>query len=166
MTVSFTIIIPTAGRATLTRTIGSVTPQLEPGDELLILRRDCEYGNESRDDAMRRAAGTHLLFIDDDDEHTPDALEVIRGRVQPDPDRVHVFKMRFRDGLILWTDEEMRAGNVGTPMVCVPNQPGRLGVWANADGHLSDFGFLAATMRLRGDQAVFHDELVALVRPE
>lgn len=165
MSVMFSIIVPTAGRATLARTLASFTSDLEPGDEVMVLRSDGEYGNEARDSAMGRAAGSHLLFMDDDDVYTENALPTIRQAVAVDPDRVHVFRMVNFDRNILWTDPDLRAANVGTPMVCIPNQPARLGRWSNPLGPISDFGFITRTMELRGDQPVFHEEVVAVVRP-
>lgn len=165
MTVTFSIIVPTAGRATLARTLDSFLTDLEPGDEVLILRSSSPWGNTARDSAMSRAAGSHLLFMDDDDMYTAAALPTIREKVEADPDRVHVFRMVNFDGGILWTDPDLRAANVGTPMVCIPNQPDLLGAWDNPAGPISDFAFMQQTMQLRGDQPVFHEDVVALVRP-
>jgi glycosyltransferase involved in cell wall biosynthesis len=165
MPVTFSVIVPTMGRDTLTRTLASVAPQLEHGDELLVGRLDCTYGNQARDNAMAKATGTHLLFLDDDDAYTPDALATMRQAIAVMPDRVHIFRMRYDHGLVLWYAPALASGNIGTPMVAIPNQPGRLGVWAAHSHYESDFAFIHDTVRLRDDEPVFHEDIVALVRP-
>jgi len=160
---TFSVIIPTKGRPTLADTLASVTPQLEHGDELLLYRLDCHWGAEARNQLIPRAAGTHLLFIDDDDAYTPGALAVIRAAVGAEPDRVHIFRMQYPDGRKLWETQTVNHGNIGTPMVVVPNQPGKVGTFDDSYAH--DHNFVAETLNLRGDTPVFHDDVVALVRP-
>ncbi len=163
MTPTFSIIVATCGRPTLTRTLESLAPQLEHGDEILVIRNDdAPWGHATRDEAMGRAKGSHLWFMDDDDMAADFALTEIRLTVAEQPDAVHVFRMKHGD-LILWKDPVVRVGNVGTPMMVVPNQPGKLGGWGvvyEADGH-----FIIDTLLLRGDAPVFHEQIVALIRP-
>jgi hypothetical protein len=128
----------------------------------LVLRRDTPWGNASRDDAISRAAGSHLWFMDDDDEAAPGALEVIRAAVEREPGRVHLFRMDD-GGTLFWADPEARMGNVGTPMIVVPNDPDRLGSWGSV--YEGDWAFLSTTLALHEQPAVFHDEVVAYVRP-
>ena len=94
MTPTFSVIVPTAGRATLTQTLASIAPQLGLGDELLVRRADCEWCNESRDLLCAKATGTHLLFMDDDDVYADGAFTLIRAVVAAHPARTHIFKMR------------------------------------------------------------------------
>lgn len=55
-----------------------------------------------------------------------------------------LFRMRHH-GSVLWTDRQVRLGNVSTQMVCVPNVAGKLGVWpANSE---KDFAFIRDTVR-------------------
>ncbi len=163
MTPTFSIIVATSGRETLTRTLASLAPQLEHGDELLVIRNnEAPWGHKTRDEAMHRANGTHLWFMDDDDIAADFALSEIRLTVAEDPDRVHVFKMKHGN-LVLWKDPVVRIGNVGTPMMVIPNRQGKLGRWGTA--YEADGQFLLETMYLRGDQPVFHDQIVALIRP-
>ncbi len=163
MTPTFSIIVATCGRPTLTRTLESLAPQLEHGDELLVIRNDnAPWGHATRDEAMRRAKCSHLWFMDDDDIAADFALSEIRLTVAELPDAVHVFKMKHGD-LILWKDPVVRIGNVGTPMMVVPNVSGKLGSWGEsyeADGH-----FLIQTIALRRDIPCFHEQIVALIRP-
>ena len=48
-------------------------------------------------------------------------------------------------------------------MICVPNHLEKLGTWS--ERYEGDHDFLASTMRLRGDQPVLHDDVVAEVTP-
>ncbi len=164
MTPTFTVILPTCGRATLSRSIDSVASQLQTGDELLVLHRMAPWGNKARNEAIDgRAAGSHLWFMDDDDMATDNALADIRAGVADDPDRVHLFRMQYRDGQTIWRDPVVRCGNVSTIMMVVPNQPDRLARWGTR--YESDFDFLGETLAIRGEIPVWHEEIVGLVRP-
>lgn len=157
------MVVATKGRDTLARTLAAVAPQLESGDELLVMRLDCEWGNEARDLMMAKATGTHLLFIDDDDVHTPDALTVIREAVSLAPTVMHIFRMAHGDGLT-WAQEDFAVGNVGTPMVCFPNLPDKAS-WQNKDGPISDFRFIHETLKIVGGPPRWYENVVAELRP-
>lgn len=165
MTPTFSIIVPTCGRSTLTRTLASLAPQLAHGDELIVTRRDdAPWGHAARDEAIQRAAGSHLWFMDDDDTAADGALATIRETVALNPDAVHVFRMLTGAGHVYWSEPVAQIGQVGTPMMVVPNVPGKLGVFDGA-GYEGDGHFLLSTLALRGDAAVFHEAIVALIRP-
>jgi hypothetical protein len=161
--VTFSVVIATAGRPSLIVTLGALIAQLEHGDELLVLRDQTgDFGNHARNQAIPRCAGTHLLFIDDDDRHTAGALAVIRDRVADAPDRVHVFAMqRLHDHRRFTPTLPLELGHVGTPMLCIPNRPDQLGRWS--DRYEGDFDFLTSTLELHPDPPLVHDELVAVV---
>ncbi len=164
MTPTFTVVLPTCGRATLGRTLDALAPQLQYGDELLVLHRMAPWGNKARNEVIEgRAAGSHLWFMDDDDMPTPDALEDIRAGVSENPDRVHLFRMQYRDGKTIWREPVVRVGNVSTILTVVPNDPDRLGRWGTR--YESDHDFIAETLQIRGEEPVWHEEVVALVRP-
>ena len=162
MSVTFSVIVPTKGRETLTRTLASVAPQLENGDELLVMRLDCVWGNEARDLMMAKATGSHLLFMDDDDVYAPGALAIVRSAVAQAPDRFHVFRMRHGDG-VTWASETFAACNIGTPMACFRNGP--TARWADDDSPTSDFEFFRQTLVMVGGEPIFHEDVIAVVRP-
>jgi hypothetical protein len=169
MSVTLSIITATCGRDTLTRALASVAPQLGDGDELLVIRNDnAPKGNATRDEAIKRAAGTHLYWLDDDDVLADNALETIRLGVAEDPDTVHIFRMQgdlHRNGAseVLWAEPVVRFANVGGSQCVVPNVPGKLGMWAGDAG--GDFRFLTETLELLGRDPIFHPEVIAQIRP-
>jgi glycosyltransferase involved in cell wall biosynthesis len=163
--VTFSVIVPTCGRRTLAATLDSVAEQLEPGDELLVRSStDDVFGHATRQALMERAGGTHLLFIDDDDQLARGALEAMRRVAQDDPRRVAIFRMRFLDGRILWREPVLQARNVGTPMFLVPNVPEKLGRWENPEyPRMADWSFISGTVALQGEP-IFREEIVAHIR--
>jgi hypothetical protein len=155
-------VIATQGRPTLSSTLNALTPQLQDGDEVLILRDETgDHGNSPRNQAIPRCAGTHLMFIDDDDHHLDDALELVRARVRSRPKRVHLFSMAYDDGRIVKPRWPLQVGYVGTPMIVVPNEPAKLGQWSTR--YEGDYDFIQSTMQLRGDEPILHAEPIAAV---
>lgn len=67
--------------------------------------------------------------------------------------------MRLR-GNVLWTDKQVRLGNVSTQMVCVPKVAGKPGVWPA--GWENDFAFIRDTVRHYPEDAVgWHEDVIA-----
>lgn len=173
--VTFSVIIPTSGRASLTQSIASAAEQLEPGDEILVLcDRSGDHGNAARQSLMERARGTHLLFMDDDDQFARGALAAMRRFAEEHPGRVGIFRMRNPNGSVLWREPELRRGNVSTQMFCVPNVPGKLGTWLGSPTltsptgrryDVADYEFVRSTVELQGPPA-FRPEIVAYIRTD
>ena len=160
---SLSVLVASSGRSTLARTLQSIAPQLCPGDECLIdVNDDAPWGHAARNRLMPRAQGDALLFQDDDDCYLPDSFDVIRARFAECPDRLHVFRMAYGNGRVLWDEPVLRLGNCSTQMLVVPNMIGRLGQFG--DRYEGDFDFAESTCRLLG-AAVFHEDVIALVRP-
>ncbi len=154
------IIVASAGRPSLSQTLESIGPQLRPGDELLVdINDDAPWGHAARNRMMHRAEGDFLLFMDDDDAYLPRALATVRVQAAAAPDRVHIFRMRYATGTVLWQQPLVECGNVSTQMVCVPNRPGLLGRWG--DRYEGDFDFIASTCQLQGEP-VWHKDVIAL----
>jgi hypothetical protein len=165
--VTFSVIVPTVARPTLAGALASVSSQLEPGDEVLVLcNRDLDLGAKARNSLMARAQGTHLIFLDDDDEYVPGALATMRRWAAEHPGRIGIFRERLVDGSLLWKAPEFRIGNVGTVLYVVPNVPEKLGVWDiyGDDWAPGDWVFISATAEKMGDP-VFVDEVTAVQRP-
>src|SRR5262249_18574844 len=158
--------------------VDSIAPQLQAGDEHIVIadgpqnyerarnihegtvegQPSGDWGNKLRDEATRMAKGKMLMFCDDDDIFTPDALHLVRTKCDRQRTRMHIFRMKSeRDGL-LWNYENLGSGNVGTPMFVLPNNPSRLARWQNPDGPFSDSRFINDTAALHPLPPVFHVE--------
>ena len=181
---TFTVIIPTVGRATLRQTLASVAPQLRNGDAVHVLRNnDGDYGNRARNDAIARAITSHLCFLDDDDEWLRDALDDMRAFADEYPDRVGVFRARY--DALGDTGTPQNLAQVGTPMLVVPNIPGKVGRFGPADvsdplirparpgeteadlaAQFSDYEFLRSTLELLDSAPVFVPVVTTVIRPE
>lgn len=165
--VTLSVIVATSGRASLAATLDSVAEQLEPGDELLVrCSDDDEFGHRTRQSLMEQARGSHLVFMDDDDQFARGALATMRQVAREHPGRVAIFRMRYLDGTVIWTDPVLRGRNVSTQMFLVPNVPGKLGRWENPDyTRMADWSFISETAELQGEP-LFRDEIVAHFRSD
>jgi glycosyltransferase involved in cell wall biosynthesis len=164
---TISVIVPTAGKATLPRTLESIAPQLRPGDEILVVcNRDMDFGAKARNEAMPRAKGTHLAFLDDDDEFKSDALEKMRHFAAANPGRIGIFREELADLSLHWKEPVLRIGNVGTVLFFVPNMPDKLGVWAPYEGDWRpcDWMFISSTVERMGEP-IFVDEVTVRQRP-
>jgi hypothetical protein len=172
---TLSIIVATSGRRSLARTLASITPQLRPGDEMMIICDDSgDAGDTPRMRAMPRARGSHLTFIDDDDVYAHDALEKMRRFARDHPGRIGIFKMEHVVGTTHWRQDEpvLRYANVSTQTFLVPNIPGRLGRWQEeprphdpGKTYAGDYTFITETIALQGQEPVFVDEVTVYVRP-
>ena len=137
------IIIASSGRKSLQATIDSIVPQLTPGDELLVdVNDDAPWGHKARNRMMPRANPDNgLCFIDDDDTYKPGALNVMRNAFAKNPDIIHMFRMQYEDGHLLWTLCEVIVGNVSTQMFVVPYSVAQKATWG--DQYIGDFDFIS-----------------------
>lgn len=166
------MIIPSVDRPTLDRAIRSARwadeiivvfdaeqpPRHPAGCVVHATGPDNAWGGPQRNLGMAVATGTHFAFMDDDDVYTPVAGPAIRAAVTAEPDRAHVFRQRNRDRIYAGP---IVSGEIGTKMFITPREP--VGTWTNR--YSGDFDFIADTMRRRGDEPVYHQEIIASVRP-
>jgi len=127
---SISYIIPSINRPTLHRTIASI--EVREGDEILVeydIPRSYRWGNDQRNKAIARAKGDYLSFIDDDDWFVEGHREMQERATQENPDKPILFQMRYPDGPVLWTEKEVKPGNVSTSQILVPNIPEMLHHW-------------------------------------
>jgi glycosyltransferase involved in cell wall biosynthesis len=172
---TFSVIIPTKGRPSLRHALVSAADQLEPGDELLVICNDAgDFGDSARNSALQRAKGTHLVFLDDDDEYVPGALASMRLFALAHPDRIGLFRMRYWDGCCVWDDRgEFRYGNVSTQNFVIPNVPGKIGRWDSSsfldvpggDVQAGDWVFIKETVAMQGDP-IFCDQMTVVFCPD
>jgi glycosyltransferase involved in cell wall biosynthesis len=187
---TITVIIPTCGRDTLRRTLESLSPaRLRQDDEVIVVsdgpqpasfaiatklcgikyveaERTKDFGGHQRNIGMELARGTHLAFMDDDDEYAPGAFDRLHKDVDERPQHIHIYKMIRWDGVVTWSEKKLYYGNIGTPMFIVPNIPDRLGRWSSNGGH--DYQFLRDTVEKWPDRearVVWHDHIICRLRP-
>ena len=165
--VTFSVIVPTRGRTSILAALESITEQFEPGDEVIVrCSRDEDFGNSARQSMIERAKGTHLLFMDDDDQFARGALATMRAFAREHRGRIGIFRMRYLDGSVLWTEPVLRLRNVGAPMLCVPNVSGKLGRWESPEyPRVADYEFVRGTVELQGEP-IFREEIVAHIRSD
>jgi len=131
-----------------------------------VLRDDSDdEGDTPRNGAMPRARGTHLLFVDDDDQYAKGALAKIRRFAEENPGRIGIFRMRFDHGLLLWRKPVLEYANVSTQLFVVPNIPEKLARWERRGKVIGDFVFITETAKLQGEP-IFRDEIVVFARTD
>lgn len=188
--VTFSLIIPTISRPTLARSLASLRGQdWRPGDEIIVvgdgpqsIAREVweqfklpgryhdvvgpsnDWGHAPRNLTMPMAIGSHLVALDDDDEMTPGALAVVRRAIEAAPDRPHIFRMEGAPIVgTVWKERVIAEANVGTPMLVLPNTPGKIGQYAPRYG--GDFDFIRDTCAHYPNGPVWHEEVICSVRP-
>lgn len=136
----------------LLRAFASVEDQRHEGDEIVIQLDDPPHedkGAWARNTSMKRASGTHLMFLDDDDVFLPNALADARKAIMETPTQPILFRVRYpRDkGLLNWRrDDGLVWGEISTLGIVLPNSP-LLPRWdgINWTNHESKFMIEAAT---------------------
>jgi hypothetical protein len=178
---TFSVVVPTAGRETLERTLSSIASQIRPGDEIVVeCSNENDVGNSARQRGIEAARSSHILFCDDDDVFLPGALDVMRLFAAEHPNAIGIFRRRFNAGPLQWREPVLRPGNVQCMGFVVPNVRGRLGVWgptsrdpetqaalvASGVRPWSDAYFVSDTAELQGAPVIFCDVVVGHARPE
>lgn len=109
--------------------------------------------------------GDYLMALDDDDEYTEDAIRVARQAFAECPrPRPHVFRMSGHPAVgTVWKEPVMRAGNLGTPCLALPNDPTKLGRYGLR--YAGDFDFAESTCAHYSEGPVWREEVVCRVRP-
>lgn len=169
MEASLSIITPVIRWKTLKRMLTQLVPQLTSKDEALIVgdgpQPECrkvveefrcpylkywdgketrKWGNHQRNEAIARATGTHLVFIDDDDQLNPWGLKVIREVASTYHDRPIMFRVRHPKGKLLGVLHRIERTNVSGQMFVPPNRKDRLDCWGASA--CADFGFIRRTV--------------------
>jgi hypothetical protein len=165
-------IIATVGRPSLADTLASI--ECWPGDEIIVIGNvptqtdghiryvACppghDWGSTERNIATPLSRGQYLAHIDDDDVYVPGHRALMASAIEAAPDRLTIFRMRLPDGTMLWQDQMVRWGNVGTPMIFMPNEPAKLGTWGERQD-CGDLHFLQ-TMHWGASEIVWRPEVL------
>lgn len=176
-----TFLIPSIGRESLEKTLASI--ELWPGDEVLLVGdgydltvyhdfvppedirflqcpRGNDWGHTERNLASPHARNRYIAHIDDDDVYAPGTRALMADAIEKTPNRPVLFRMQFPNGITLWNEEKIFCGNVGTPMMLIPNVPDKLGTWGSFVG--GDCHFLE-TSKWTAEEYVWRPEVIALL---
>jgi hypothetical protein len=116
------------------------------------------YGNPQRNLALKETQADLIMFVDDDDEVEPGAIDAVRRAAMESPGRPLMFRMYHLDRVI-WGDPAVRNGNVSGQMFVVPNVKGKLGRWSGK--YSADFDFITSTLALHPpDTLVWRPEII------
>jgi glycosyltransferase involved in cell wall biosynthesis len=192
MACRLSIIVPTPDGDGLHRLFDSIDPQLADGDEVLIigdthdhpltwLAAEIEgkgppyrflpfdaghhcWGHCQINYGMTQALGDYLVFIDDDDVFTPEALHIIRHRAeQVNERRPLMFKFVCqRLGRTLPERYEAVESAIGGHCIVPPNIPEKLGKWGDRYG--GDFDFIESTLAKWQIGPAWYDDVIAVAR--
>lgn len=179
-----TTVVATTGRPGLERALMTVQQQRRPDDELLVIGATSaiqaraedlgarfvrcpaggDWGHSERNFAAGMATGDYVMHLDDDDCAAPGSRTAIEKVVQTAPPGcVLMFKMQFAHGGTLWATPQLKYGNVGTPMMVLPNEPAKFGTWAKRYG--GDFVFMS-TWKWGPAEIIWCEDVIAWIRPE
>lgn len=161
------IVVASTGRPTLAAALASATSQMRPGDELILIFDDSgDAGDTPRNRVLDSATGTHIMFLDDDDELRLGALDVVRDFAVRNPGRIGIFRL----DLGMWGVGPVVRDllSSATAMYVIPNVKGKLGRFGRVPGakagRLGDYKFIVETVALQGDP-VWCDEIIQDIRP-
>lgn len=157
---SISYIIPSLNRPTLHRTIASI--EIWPGDEVCVefdIPRSNMWGNPQRNKAIKRAKGDYLAFIDDDDFYLPGHRQIMQNAIDENPNKPILFRYRYPNGDVLWKTKEIIPGNIGSPMILVPNMPDMLYYWKDGR-NMADFIFVNQ-WKWEDKDVVWREEIIA-----
>jgi glycosyltransferase involved in cell wall biosynthesis len=168
--VTLSIIVATCGRPTLDAALRSATSQMLPGDELIVVFDDSgDAGDTPRNRVLDSAHGSHILFLDDDDEFRPGALEAVRRFARENPGRIGIFRLSLGPLGIAHGEGTKSLVTTATAMYVVPNIPGKVGRFGRApgakQGRLGDYPFIVETVAFQGEP-VWCKDVIQELRPE
>lgn len=193
-TPTLSIVIPTAGRPTLRRTLDSMAPQMLPGDECVVVGdvldgplrvteeivkdypwcRYLEYagathtfGHDQLNQGLACVTGDLVLCQDDDDCYTDSAFACVREHALAYPGRPLMTRFVSYWGMVYWhTPGLVAQGHIGGHCLVVPNRPQMVGRYTTR--YEGDFDYVKSTLDLwqaQGITPVWVDYVCSVQRP-
>jgi glycosyltransferase involved in cell wall biosynthesis len=176
---TFSVVVPSAGRASLARTLASISSQVLPGDEILVLvNRAWDWGNSARQEGQERAKADYVLFCDDDDVFVPGAFAAMRSWAAANPGKIGLFRRKADAWPTQWQVPVLKPGNVQSSNMVVPNVAGKLAAWGvvsqdrekqraldEQGQYWSDAMFVEQTAKLQGTEYEFVDIVTVHAEP-
>jgi len=152
---SVSFVIATLGtRESIKRTLASI--ETRDGDEIVIVGGKSQvddprvtylpcapggdWGHSERNYVADFLTTDYVAHIDDDDWYVEGHRAVMADAIQQAPGRPTLFRMQYPSGMVLWSGYSLVMGNIGTPMMLLPNQREKFGTWGPFNG--GDFHFL------------------------
>lgn len=187
-------IVPTAGRASLARTLDSLAGQMLDGDECLVVgdvlngplpqseaicaaHPWCRYipftdglmswGHNQINYALMLVKGDLIHGNDDDDVYTPTALAAMRDAGSTYPGRVLLFRFQayFGNRPLVWVRPGVvMQGAVGGHCLVLPNIPDKVGCMS--DRYEGDYDWILDTLRRHELPPVWVDHVICIQRPD
>jgi len=160
------VIVPTIGRPTLDRALASI------GRDAAVVQVNDDpphndYGAWARNFGLRVLPpfATHVAYLDDDDEYLPGAVASFVAWATADPDALHIGRMLGDDGetVVSWRERRIAKGHVATPTMVAPADVAQRIEWQRVYDH--DWRW-ARDVAAEVPRVVWHDEVVAVVRPQ
>lgn len=182
------LICPTIGRSTLTRMIDSVLPQMQEGDELVIVgdgpqtnlnaagmnampgvryvetpTKTGDFGCTPCDYGIEIATGDFVFFIGDDDICPEGAFEAIHKGVEVGPPVPHIFSMMHTGRRL---GNTVHVCQVSGQQVVVPRDMTKMPRMSDVEPGMiavSDWVFIDKVHKAWGMHTVFHPEIIAIL---
>jgi glycosyltransferase involved in cell wall biosynthesis len=159
-TISF--VIPSIGRKSLQKTLDSI--EKWPGDEVIVVQHhppSGTWGNLERKEGIAKAKADYIAFIDDDDYYVTGHRKIMELAIRENSGKPNLFRMRYPNGKILWESRRMTPGNIGSPMILVPNQKEMFYKFQfPGNTNMGDYYFAA---RWKFPKTIWREEIIALL---
>lgn len=119
-------------------------------------------GYAQRTHGQKRANGTHLAYLDDDNVFLPGALDAMRDHAADVP---VIFRADCPWNGVIWREPKLTYGNVDTGCLLIPNRPHEFGDWVpHLNGTGGDFTFAAGCVDRMGG-VEWDEAVVCKLRP-
>ena len=99
--------------------VTEITKQMKCNTNVIIEETNLGHWGHAIRNKHNILKGDFVFHVDDDDNITPNCMNDIRSFCK-DKNTIYIFKLKFKDGTIIWKTKEINLGNVGTPSGVIP----------------------------------------------